>query len=83
VEVIVSQIGSIDKKRFFPGNFVTIRGRVIRLYFDIFRRDAYLTVEDGTGGILVRVKEAPSQTVMVGTVVNVRGALKIYENSFL
>lgn len=80
VEIAISRIGDIDRKKYFPGNFVTIRGRVIRIYLDISRYEAHLIVEDGKGRILIKVKKASSQTVMIGAIVNVRGALRLYED---
>jgi len=71
-----------DTDKMYPGNYVLIRGRVVGLYYDATYRKAYLTVADDSGLILAKIRNAISQTIFNGSVVNIRGEIAIHERRF-
>jgi len=66
-------------EEFYPGNWASIRGRIISLFCDVAYTRAYMTVSDDSGMILIKVQNAASQTVFVGAIVSIRGETALYE----
>ncbi|MGB9714002.1 MAG: hypothetical protein ACPLZC_03365 [Candidatus Bathyarchaeales archaeon] len=67
-----------DLEEMYPGNYVSVRGRVVRLFYDKAYTRAYLTLADDSGMVLAKVQNAASQTIFVGAIVNVRAEIAVY-----
>ncbi len=66
-------------EEFYPGNWASIRGRIISLFYDVADTGAYMTISDYSGMILIKVQNAASQTIFVGAIVSIRGETALYE----
>jgi hypothetical protein len=64
-----------DLEEMYPGNYVSVRGRVVWLFYDKAYMHAYLTLADDSGMVLAKVQNAASQTIFVGAIVNVRAEI--------
>jgi hypothetical protein len=67
-----------DLEELYPGNYVSVRGRVVGLFYDKAYMRAYLTVADESGMILAKVQNAVSQTIFVGAIVDVRAEIAFH-----
>lgn len=68
-----------DLSEMHPGNYVSVRGRVVWLFYDKAYTRAYLTLADDSGMVLAKVENAASQTIFVGAIVNVRAEVATYQ----
>jgi len=64
-----------DLEEMYPGNYVSVRGRVVWLFYDKAYMHAYLTLADDSGMVLAKAQNEASQTIFVGAIVNVRAEI--------
>jgi hypothetical protein len=69
-----------DLEEMYPGNYVSVRGRVVWLFYNKAHMRAYLTLADDSGMVLAKVQNASSQTIFVGAIVSIRAEIASHED---